>query len=73
VQNVFLRFGILNSLNFLLGNRNNYLGRMPKHFESSDLDLELVPWHKQLEAEVGYDVATLHSRWNHTTVRYTNK
>ena len=53
------------------GKKNNYLGRLPKHFSVEDLDnVDTLPWHAKLSATAGYDISTLHSRWNHTAIRY---
>ena len=56
--------------NCFQGAKNNYLGRLPKHFSIEALnDVDSLPWHARLSATSGYDISTLHSRWNHTAIR----
>jgi len=71
IQNVFLRHGLAHGVEFLLGAKNNYLGRLPRHFSVEALDnVDTLPWHAKLSATAGYDISTLHSRWNHTAIKY---
>jgi len=73
IQNIFLRHGLAHAAEFLLGAKNNYLGRLPKHFSVETLnnvDVDILPWHAKLSGSSGYDISTLHSRWNYSAIRY---
>ncbi len=68
---MLLRHGMARNAEFLLGARQNHLGRLPNHFKPADLagQTQALPWHAELSSRAGYDVAAFHTRWNHTAMR----
>ena len=71
VQNILLRFGFNNHLNFVLGPRNVIgFGERPidlKYFD--ELNETAFPWHRSLASTQGYDIWAMHTIWNKTVVR----
>ena len=73
VQNILLRYGLANGVEFLLPAARNYLGNMLKPFAIKSLDnadKKNVPWHETLRKTAGgYDITCFHCKWNDTAMR----
>ena len=65
VQNILMRFGLNNGLNFVLPSEGNYLGR---HVKYSRTMIANTPWDK---VGLDYDIFCLHTIWNHQEVEDT--
>lgn len=65
VQNILMRFGLKNNLNFVLPSVGNYLGRYIKYFKGM---LASTPWEQE---KMPYDIFCLHTIWNFAEVSAT--
>ena len=65
VQNILMRFGLNNGLNFVLPSAGNYLGRYVKYSRAM---IANTPWDK---VGLDYDIFCLHTIWNHQEVEDT--
>jgi len=65
LQNILMRFGLKNQLNFVLPSAGNYLGRYVKYSRSM---ISNTPWER---AGMEYQVFCLHTIWNQKEVRQT--
>jgi len=65
LQNILMRFGMKNKLNFVLPSAGNYLGRYVKYSRSM---IGNTPWER---AGMEYQVFCLHTIWNYKEVSET--
>ena len=75
MQNIVLRYGYNNKLNFLFGREGSFtqLGDLISSFNLDyfkNIKGYEMPWHKQLIQSNGYDICAIHMRWNKTAIRY---
>jgi len=66
LQNILMRFGLKNSLNFVLPSSGNYLGRYIKYSRSTMISN--TPWER---AGLDYQIFCLHTIWNYKEVSQT--
>ena len=65
VQNILMRFGLNNQLDFVLPSAGNYLGRYVPY---SKVMVANTPWDR---VGVNYDIFCLHTIWNYREVEAT--
>ena len=65
LQNIFMRYGLDNHLNFVLPRAGNYLGRLTKYSRSV---IRKTPWER---AGMDYQIFCLHTIWNYEEVSKT--
>jgi len=65
LQNILLRYGLKNSLNFVLPSAGNYLGRYVKY---QRFMIANTPWER---AGMDYQIFCLHTIWNYKEVNRT--
>ena len=78
VQNILLRYGLDNGLNFVLPSTGNHLNdpahryiiTEPFKLEWLDEESNLLPWHKKLKESRQYDIFNLHTKWNYSAVKW---
>ena len=75
VQDMLLRYGYNNSLNFIFGKDGSIdqLKPLSKPFTLEyfkNINKHELPWHEILLEEEGYDVSTVYMKWNKTAIRY---
>ena len=74
VQNILLRYGYINKLNFVFGRQGTFtqLGDLSSNFDLKyfrNVKTYEMPWHNHLLRTSGYDICAIHMRWNKTAVR----
>ena len=75
IQDMLLRYGYNNSLNFIFGKDGSIdqLKPLSKPFTLDyfkNINKHELPWHEILLEEEGYDVSTVYMKWNKTAIRY---
>eukprot|EP00090_Calanus_glacialis_P019168 TRINITY_DN29507_c0_g1_i1.p1 TRINITY_DN29507_c0_g1~~TRINITY_DN29507_c0_g1_i1.p1 ORF type:complete len:416 (-),score=122.28 TRINITY_DN29507_c0_g1_i1:24-1271(-) len=65
LQNILMRYGVNNKLNFVLPSAGNYLGRYVKYSRSM---IANTPWER---AGMDYQIFCLHTIWNYKEVSQT--
>jgi len=65
LQNILMRYGLKNSLNFVLPSAGNYLGRYVKYDRAM---IANTPWER---AGMDYQIFCLHTIWNYQEVNRT--
>ena len=66
IQNILLRFGRINNLNFVLPAKGNFIGSKYAPFQRDSIKGTL--WEK---AGLSYDIFLLHTIWNHAEIANT--
>ena len=74
IQNILLRYGHNLKLNFVFGKGGSFtqLGDLTTTFNLdyfNNIKSYEMPWHNNLIHKDGYDICTIHMKWNKTAVR----